>query len=160
MKKLAVCTLLVLCGLVTSVSAKSASYSASRRLSRNSVSLNILPYNNLLDVSKWSKLTNGHALTLTLRKKRGHASPPQDFGDDELFGIGAGGSGGGGGCGWGCCFKQCLSSALDSQLCILGCGACYVDGSTLGCATCLACGTVALAAVEFCSLHCCVNPGC
>ena len=147
-----------------------------------SVSLAKLGYQNLRDASQWSRLTHGRAFTLSLKKKKAHGfqdpdgclecgdmfpSDP-DWGDPmQIIQDGyvdkTGGSGGGGGsCGWSCCFKICMNSAMagTSELCTINCTACGVTGNPWPCGICLGCGTVGFAAIEFCGLHCCVNPGC
>lgn len=161
--------------------APAASQLSAPRKELSVVSVNKLPFKNLQDSSKWSTLPHGRALTASLRKKKAHGSPAQDYcldcGDLLFGGDGGGGDlvgplitlngnekagGGGGGCGWTCCFQQCMSSAMTGtgSLCVGNCTACGVTGSAWACAICVGCGTVGFAAIEFCTLHCCVNPGC
>ncbi len=163
--KLMLCSILLMLSFATLASGKNllyknlaeaAKWSALPKAVPTSISLNKLPYKNILDAAKWSKLVNGRALSANLRKRNAHGSPVQGFDDPEaLFAFGPGS-----GCRWGCCFKTCLRSAMSEELCIVSCGSCVVDGSTFGCAICAACGAVAAAAIEFCGLHCCVDPGC
>jgi RHS repeat-associated protein len=73
--------------------------------------------------------------------------------------------GGGGGCGWWCCFKQCVASVIgpehaEKSLCRVACQICASTGFPPACDWCAACLIVAGATVEFCTLQCCVNPGC
>ena len=140
-------------------------------------SLDRLPYKNLRDSSKWSKLIHGRALTASLRKKHAHSFQDPDYcldcdllfldgGDGEMIGplyemndkSGVGGSS----CNWSCCFKTCMNSAMTGtgSLCTVSCTACGLTGATFSCAVCVGCGAVGFAAIEFCALHCCVNPGC
>ena len=133
--------------------ADTANWSALPRAAATSVSLDKLPYKNILDAAKWSKLKNGRALTASLTKRSAHGSPVQFEDPEALFPVEHGA------CNWGCCFKICLFSALPGQTCALGCGSCIVDGSTFGCAICAAFGAVATAAVELCSIHCCLQAG-
>ena len=116
--------------------------------------LNNLPYKNILNAGKWSRMLTGRAL-MTRSKKNAHV--PQD--GDEMFMVL---EYGGGGCNWSCCFKQCMGSAMSGTgtLCTSNCTACGVTGNAWPCAVCVGCGTVGFAAIEFCSLHCCVDPGC
>src|SRR5258706_14984097 len=132
---------------------ETANWSSLPRAASTSVSLDRLPYKNILDAAKWSKLKNGRSLRVSLTKRSAHGSPFQFEDRDALFPVAHGG------CNWGCCVKTCLYSALPGTTCAMGCGGCVVDGSVLGCAICAACGAVGLAAVEFCTLHCCINPG-
>ena len=115
--------------------------------------LNALPYKNILNAGKWSRMLTGRALASRLKK---NAHVPQD--DDMLMVL----EYGGGGCNWTCCFKQCMGSAMSGTgtLCTSNCTACGVTGGAWPCAVCLGCGTVGFAAIEFCGLHCCVDPGC
>ena len=158
------CSMLLLLLFAGAISAneRSSPTGRSARLSPaalTSLSVEKLNYQNILDASRWSKLTVGRKLAVSLRKKA-HASLPQDFGDDELFAVGAGS--GGSGCGWSCCFKICMNSAMQGAgtTCITSCTACFLTGSAWSCAMCASCGAVGFAAIEFCALHCCVNPGC
>jgi hypothetical protein len=162
-QKLALCSILLMLSFANLAAAKNlpyknlvdtANWSTLPRAASTSVSLDKLPYKNILDATKWSKLKNGRALTASLTKKSAHGSTLQ-FPDDPsaLFPVEHGG------CNWGCCVKTCLRSALPGQTCALGCGSCVVDGSTFGCAICAACGAVGVAAIEFCTLHCCIDPG-
>jgi hypothetical protein len=118
------------------------------------VLLNNLPYKNILNVGKWSRMLTGRALTSRLKK---NAHVPQS--DDEMFMVE---EYSGGGCNWTCCFKQCMNSAMSGtgNLCSVNCTACGITGGAWPCAVCLACGTVGFASIEFCALHCCVDPGC
>lgn len=161
--KLVLCSILLMLSFANLTVAKNrpfknlvetANWSALPRVASSSVSLDKLPYKNILDAAKWSKLKNGRALRASLTRMNAHGSPFQ-FGDDPaaLFPVVKGG------CNWGCCVKRCLTSALPGTMCAMGCGGCYVDGSVLGCAVCAACGAVGIAAVEFCTLHCCIDPG-
>jgi len=138
------------------------------------VSLDRLPYKNLVDASKWSRLTNGRALAATLRKKNAHAVQEPDYcfdcdllfsdkSDSEMAQVTLGMTGGAfGGCDWKCCFKTCMNSAMNGtgNLCTVNCTACGVTGNAWPCAICAGCGVVGFAAIEFCGLHCCVDPGC
>ena len=178
--KLMACTILALCALVTSAAAKDSRFGNARETRRgqpvtldsprpyskmrdvaHSLSLSSaesrpalkdLPYKNILNAGKWSRMLKGRALTARL-KKNSHA--PQE--GDEMFIILEYG-----GCNWGCCFKQCMSSAMSGTgtLCTVNCTGCGLTGSLFPCAVCGACGAVGFAAIEFCSLHCCVDPGC
>ena len=148
------------------VSAKSSS--AEKQSTR--IPLERLPYKNLRESSKWSRLIHGRALTATLRKK--HAHSLQDGcidcdslfpGDNEMIGPLTELNAAGKGCNeWSCCFKQCMGSAMSGtgQLCTVNCTGCGTVGGPFACAVCAACGAVGFAAIEFCGLHCCVNPGC
>ncbi|HEX3143837.1 MAG TPA: hypothetical protein VHQ64_07690 [Pyrinomonadaceae bacterium] len=116
--------------------------------------LNALPFKNILNAGKWSRMLTGRALMSRLKK---NAHVPQD--GDEMFMVL---EYGGGGCNWSCCFKQCMGSAMagTGTLCTSNCTACGMTGNAWPCAVCVGCGTVGFAAIEFCSLHCCVDPGC
>jgi hypothetical protein len=131
------------------------------------------PYKNLQDASRWSRLTHGRALTLSLRKQRHHGVQdycpdcgdtmfPDDGGEwlDPLTGVNL--ARGSGACGWKCCFKQCMYSAMGSagELCLNNCTSCVLSPGPISCAICASCGAVGFAATEFCALHCCVDPGC
>jgi|SRR5215831_1174929 len=187
-EKLLVCIVLLMLGCVGTTAAKSGTLNneaasadsarAEKRFPR--ISLERLPYKNLQESSKWSKLMNGRALTISLRKKKAHGSSQgQDYclgcdtdsmfgndGDNAGFesydGVGNPNARGGGACGWSCCFKQCMNSAMSGtgQLCTTNCAACGFAPNPWSCAVCAACGTVGFVAIEFCALHCCVNPGC
>lgn len=144
------------------------SSAAEKQLTR--ISLERLPYKNLRESSKWSKLIHGRALTATLRKKNAHSLQDVCIDCDSLF-PGEGDemigplydlNAGAKGCGWSCCFKQCMGSAMGpaSSLCLSSCTACGTVGGAFACAVCGSCGAVGFAAIEFCGLHCCVNPGC
>lgn len=141
------------------------------------VSLERLPYKNLRESSKWSRLVHGRALTASLRKKNAHGLQDPDYcfdcdllflgegGGDmigPLYDLNAAGRGGGGGCDWKCCFRTCMSSAMGpvDTLCVVSCTACGLTRSAFPCAVCVGCGAVGFMAIEFCGLHCCVNPGC
>jgi hypothetical protein len=140
------------------------------------MSLQRLPYKNLLESSKWSRLSHGRVLAASLRKKNAHSLQDPDLctdcdllfpGDGEGEMIGPlydmnDKSSYGGGCDWKCCFKTCVDSAMSGtgSLCITSCTACGTVGGAFACAVCASCGAVGFAAIEFCSLHCCVNPGC
>jgi hypothetical protein len=161
-QKLVLCSILLMLAFANLTAAKdlpyknlidTANWSALPRAASTSLSLDKLPYKNILDAAKWSMLKNGRALTVSL-KRSAHGAPVQ-FGDDPsiLFPVGAGR------CNWGCCFKICLGSALPGTTCAMGCGSCVVDGSTFGCAICAACGVVATAAIELCSINCCIKAG-
>ncbi|MDX6499439.1 MAG: hypothetical protein QOG23_2699 [Blastocatellia bacterium] len=161
-QKLVLCSILLMLSFANVTAAKNlpfknlvetANWSALPRVASTSVSLDKLPYKNILDAAKWSKLKNGRALTISL-KRSAHGAPFQ-FADDPsaLFPVGAGR------CNWGCCFKICLGSALPGTTCAMGCGGCVVDGSVFGCAICAACGAVATAAIELCSINCCIKAG-
>jgi hypothetical protein len=161
--KILLCSILLMLSFASLASAKNLAYkniaevgnwSSLSKATSTSISLNELPYKNILDAAKWSRLTNGRALTASLRKRNAHRFPEQD--PDVLFAVG---SGGGGGCNWGCCFKRCVRNSLDGVLCAGGCGSCFADGSAYGCAVCAACGAVAVAAVEMCSIGCCMHVG-
>ena len=117
--------------------------------------LNALPYKNILNAGKWSRMLTGRALSTRLKK---NAHVPQS--GDEMFMVEE--YSGGGGCNWSCCFKQCMGSAMSGTgtLCTSNCTACGVTGGVWPCAVCAGCGTVGFAAIEFCALHCCVDPGC
>ena len=162
-QKLVLCSILLMLSSANLIAAKSrpfknlietANWSALPRVASTPVSLNQLPYKNILDAAKWSKLKNGRALRVSLTRRSAHGSPFQ-FEDDPstLFPVGKGA------CNWGCCFKICLGSALPGTTCAMGCGSCVVDGSTFGCAICVACGAVATAAIELCSINCCLKAG-
>jgi hypothetical protein len=141
------------------------------------VALDRLPYQNLRDSSKWSRLIHGHALTLSLRKKHAHGLQEPDYcldcdllfseyGSGDMIGplleVDANNRGGGGGCDWKCCFKTCMNSAMGpaDNFCLVNCTACGTTGAAWPCAICASCGVVGFASIEFCGLHCCVNPGC
>lgn len=143
------------------------------------ISLDRLPYKNLRESSKWSRLSHGRALTASLRKKNAHSVQDPDYciGCDLLFpGEGGGdmigplldlnanarGGSSGSGCDWKCCFRSCVGSAMSGtgQLCTVNCTACGLTANPFSCAVCVGCGTVGFVAIELCSLHCCVNPGC
>jgi len=115
--------------------------------------LNALPYKNILNAGRWPRILTGRALMSGLKK---NANVPQE--GDEMFMV----LEYGGGCNWTCCFKQCMGSAMSGTgtLCTSNCTACGVTGGVWPCAVCAGCGTVGFAAIEFCALHCCVDPGC
>ena len=184
--KLVLCSLLLLIAFAdlavarNSLSNKTVAEAGdpSPRNERSSISLKKLSYRNLRDASHWSQLTHGRALTLSLRRKKAHSFqdpygcldcgdmfPPdpdvdpmliiQDGYLDKSGSVGTG-------CNWSCCFKICMGSAMagTGTLCATNCTACGLTGSAWACAVCVGCGTVGFAAIEFCGLHCCVNPGC
>ena len=184
--KLVFCSLLLVIAFTGVAAAKSSrddNEGSSSRLReagiRASTSLNRLPYKNLLDSSKWSRLIHGRALTATLKKKNAHSAQDVDspctecdllFAPDDVYGgemigplseLNAGKLTSSGGCNWGCCFKICVASAMDGagNLCTTSCTACGLTGNSWPCAVCVGCGTVGFVAIEFCGLHCCVNPG-
>ena len=185
--KLVLCSLLLMLAFAdlavarNSLPNNSGAEAAGPSTRKSLVSLKKLGYTNLRDASHWSRLTHGRALALSLKKKKAHSfqDPDNCFdcgdmfpGDGNVDGFvieggyvdktGGAAGGGGGGCDWKCCFKQCIRSALGSadSTCVTNCTACGVLPSPWPCAVCAACGAVAFAAIEFCSLHCCVNPGC
>ena len=123
--------------------------------STNPLSLNNLPYKNILDAARWSGLPTGRVLAAQLKK---HAHSPQGTAGDLILMEDNSGAG----CGWSCCFKSCMSSALGDagNGCLVNCTGCGLTGAPWACAICVGCGAVAIAALEFCGLHCCVNPGC
>lgn len=127
----------------------SLSYAESRP-----ILLTNLPYKNILSVSKWSRMLTGRSRTTRL-KKNAHVPP----GDEEMFMVE---EYSGGGCNWTCCFKQCMNSAMHGtgNLCLNSCTGCGLTGGAWPCAICVGCGTVGFASIEFCGLHCCVDPGC
>ena len=133
-----------------------AKWSTLPKTASASISLDKLPYKNLTEVARWSRMINGRLLTASLRKKA-HASPVQDFTDDELFAAGAAAERGGP-CNWGCCMKNCLSD-YPGGMCGTNCAACALTGNPWGCAICVGCSAVGLAAIELCSLHCCISAG-
>ena len=116
--------------------------------------LNALPYKNILNAGKWSRMLTGRALMSRLKK---NAHVPQD--GDEMFMVL---EYGGGSCNWSCCFKQCMNSAMSGtgNLCVTSCTACGLTVGAWLCAVCAGCGAVGFASIEFCGLHCCVDPGC
>lgn len=161
-QKLVLCSILLMLSSANLIAAKNrpyknlidtANWSARPAVASSPVSLNQLPYKNILDAAKWSKLKNGRALRVSLARRSAHGSPFQFEDPEALFPLEKSG------CNWGCCVKKCLYSALPGQTCAFGCGSCLVDGSVFGCAICAACGAVGVAAVEFCTLHCCIDPG-
>lgn len=184
-RKLVLCSVLLLIGFadiaVARNSTSEGNVSANSSLTdkqSSRVSLERLPYKNLRESSKWSRLIHGRALTASLRKKNAHSLQDPDYclgcdlmfpgeGEGEMIGplyelnAGKGGSGGGG-CDWKCCFSSCVSSVMGppGTLCVVSCTACGTSGGAFPCAVCGSCGAVGFAAIEFCSLHCCVNPGC
>lgn len=110
-------------------------------------------FKNISDAARWSSLPR--PLTPNSTKKGGRASRLQDpVTAEELFGL-SGGT-------WKQCVRQCVESALGGSgtLCFTNCTGCALVGSPWNCAICAACGVVAFASVEFCTLHCCANPGC
>ena len=116
-------------------------------------------YQNIQDSSRWSRLQVGKALTANL-SKRAHANRLEPFDKNILFAPGGGGAIG---CGWTCCFKSCMYSVLDNGVentCLASCLGCGLAGGIWPCAVCVGCGAVGIAALEFCALHCCVEPGC
>ena len=187
-QKLVLCNVLLLIVFADIAMAKSSPTSNEDSVSPGSsraegqltpTSFDRLPFKNLRDSSRWSKLTHGRALTASLRKKHAHSSQEPDYcmdcdllfldgGDGEMIGplselnANAKGGGGGGACDWKCCFKTCMNSAMTGTgtLCSTNCTGCGLTGSAWPCAICIGCGTVGFMAIEFCSLHCCVNPGC
>jgi hypothetical protein len=181
-QKLVLCSMLLLIAFVDIAVAKGSPDNNEAAISRGSsraekqVALDRLPYRNLRDSSKWSKLIHGHALTASLRKKHAHGlqNPDECLECDLLFSeYGSGdmigpifemnsSKTGGGGCDWKCCFKTCVGSAMadTGTLCTTNCTACGLTGNAWPCAVCAGCGVVGFAAIEFCGLHCCVNPGC
>ena len=181
-QKLVLCSMLLLIAFVDIAVAKGSPDNNEAAISRGSsraekqVALDRLPYRNLRDSSKWSKLIHGHALTASLRKKHAHGlqNPDECLECDLLFSeYGSGDmigpifdmnatNRGGGGCDWKCCFKTCVGSAMadTGTLCTTNCTACGLTGGAWPCAVCAGCGVVGFAAIEFCGLHCCVSPGC
>jgi hypothetical protein len=162
-QKLVLCSILLMLSSANLIAAKNrpfknlidtANWSAPPAVASTPVSLNQLPYKNILDAAKWSKLKNGRALRVSLTRRGAHGSPFQFDDNEALFTVTKGPT-----CNWSCCVKKCLYSALPGTTCAMGCGSCIVDGSAFGCAICAACGAVGIAAVEFCTLHCCVDPG-
>ena len=174
-QKLVLCSVLLLIAFADIAVARNSTHdgAVSANLSRaekqlTRISLERLPYKNLRESSKWSKLVHGRALTVTLRKKNAHSLQDDCIdcgslfpGDEEMIGplYGSGSKG----CGWSCCFKQCMGSAMSGDadtFCLVNCTACGTTGNVFSCAICASCGAVGIAAIEFCGLHCCVNPGC
>jgi hypothetical protein len=108
-------------------------------------------YKNILAAAKWSRSPR----TINSNGKTARLSRMQDaFFEDDLFGSSPRS--------WATCFRVCVRSGMEgtSTLCLSNCMTCGLTGAPWGCAICLSCGTVGGAAVEFCALHCCVNPGC
>ena len=183
--KIVLCSLLLMVAFADLAVARNSNNSdaepAGPSTRKSLISLKKLGYQNLRDASQWSRLTHGRALALSLRKKKAHSFQDPDGclecgdmfpGDGNVDGMviegayldktGGVGGGGGGGCNWSCCFKICMKSAMgpNDNICLTNCTGCGLTGSPWSCAICAACGTVGFAAVEFCGLHCCVNPGC
>jgi len=130
-----------------------ANWSTVVRTAATPLSVNQLRYKNILDAAKWSRMINGRKLTVSLRKKA-HASPVLEYGEDELFAVGARGSA----CNWICCMGNCLSD-YPGGLCGTNCAACALTANPWGCAVCAGCSAVGLAAIELCSIHCCITAG-
>ena len=181
--KLTFCSLLLLLTAYPAAAMNSANDKVLEETTRPSalrrhklvVSFDRLPYQNILDASKWSRMKNGRALALSLRKKNAHASQEPDYfcvDCDLLFStktedpmvqpIYGSTSGAYGGCDWKCCFRTCMETAMagTGTMCLTNCTACGVLGGAWSCSICVSCGTVGFVAIEFCGLHCCVNPGC
>ena len=159
-QKLWLCSMLFVLSVCATTSAKNSPYRNLREVAGwsnapVSRSLNSLPYKNILDTAKWSRLPTGRALRARLKR---NAHSPLPAASDEIFLEDSSGAG----CGWTCCFKSCVSSAMKGtgELCIANCTVCGLEGSPWACAVCVGCGAVGFAAIEFCGLHCCVNPGC
>ena len=135
---------------------EAAKWSTIAKAATTSVSLDKLPYKNLTEVARWSRMINGRMLSASLRKKAAHASPVQDFTDDELFAIGDAERGGP--CNWACCMRYCLQD-LPESFCGTNCLVCALTGAPWSCAVCASCGAVGIAALELCSIHCCIAAG-
>jgi hypothetical protein len=115
-------------------------------------------YKNIVDAAQWSRLPR--PLNSASAKKTARASRVQDPWDDpwadegmfDAFGPKT----------WKVCVKTCVGSAMQGAgtMCTVNCTACVLTASPWSCAICAGCGTVGFVAIEFCTLHCCVNPGC
>jgi hypothetical protein len=108
-------------------------------------------YKNIVDAARWSTLPRPLSARKTGRTVR--AQDPSDF--DQMFEPFGSPT-------WKGCVRRCLESAMEGTgtLCTSNCVACAVVGAPWSCAICAACGTVGFVSIEFCTLHCCVNPGC
>jgi hypothetical protein len=112
-------------------------------------------YKNISDAARWSSLAR--PLTPGSTRKSARATQGQDptFDASLLFDDTFSST-------WKGCVKTCVGSALagTGTLCLTNCTACALTGAPWSCAICASCGVVGFVAVEFCTLHCCVNPGC
>ena len=107
-------------------------------------------YKNILAAAKWSVSPR----TVSFNSKSARLSRMQDpFYYDDLFS---------GPRTWTGCVQVCVKSGMrgTSNMCLTSCVGCALVPNPFGCAICFACGTVGGATVEFCTLHCCVDPGC
>ena len=113
-------------------------------------------YKNILAAAKWSHLSRPVRGGLITRGAR-FARVQDPWEEGEMFGDDAFGYPRT----WKYCVKTCVASAMEGAgtTCISGCASCGA-GSVWGCAVCASCGAIGFAAIEFCTLHCCVNPGC
>jgi hypothetical protein len=106
-------------------------------------------YRNILAATKWSSLPK-HLIGRANKKVRLTGAVL----DDEMFEEARPS--------WKQCFSTCVGSAMEGAgtMCITNCTACGLVPNPWSCAVCIGCGTVGFAAIEFCALRCCVNPGC
>ena len=104
-------------------------------------------YRNILAATKWSSLPK-HLIGRADKKVGLTRAVDEMFGEKSPT--------------WKQCFSTCVGSALEGAgtMCATNCTACGVAPNPWSCAICAGCGAVGFAAVEFCALKCCVNPGC
>lgn len=153
-RKLLLCCISIVLLSAGVASAKSSTYENLASAANWSTLSATKDYKNILAAAKWSRSPR----TLSLNSKSARLSRMQDpfwDRDDDLFGSLYPRT-------WTTCVRTCVTSAMEgtSTTCVSGCLGCVSLVSPWACAVCLSCGAVGGAAVEFCTLHCCVNPGC
>jgi|GEM_PF-3389019 len=143
----------LLVAVIVATSSQATASTRNRKLSDSSP-LGSLPYKNILDASRWSKLITGRALTRSL-KKSAHAGVIQDDGDPSaLFAIEHGGGGN-----WWSCFKECAGIGPAGGICLGSCIGC-MDGGAVSCGICAVCAGISIPVAEVCAIGCCIyGPG-
>ena len=108
-------------------------------------------YQNIVDAARWSSLPK--PLSAKKAARTGRSQDLSEF--DEMFASFGSPT-------WKGCVRRCVESGLQGTgtLCLANCMGCALAGMPWSCAICAACGAVGFVVVEFCTLHCCANPGC
>ena len=150
-RKLLLCCVSIVLLSAGVASAKSSTYENLASAANWSTLPATKDFKNILAAAKWSRSPG----TLSLNSKSARLSRMQDpFYEDDLFGSYPRT--------WTTCVTVCVKSGMSgtSNMCLTSCLGCALVPNPWGCAICFGCGTVGGATVEFCALHCCVNPGC